>query len=615
MPEISTSGRTFFFIPAESRDWEHVVATFKDHLRKIDPQVDDILLKPYSLPEMRTALSQLLHVRMAHLYSLDCKVEDLERIVALDCIETMNNFLSERNEVMSKASVLRGLMSAYGHGDGERCSYPFYVDLINIIKGMQMMSGIYKEEEPVYASKDSTEVARNRSDHLDKLAMHCRQIMARYPSGIDKDIVQIRTGNRKRILDILGGDGYDWSDHVWQRKNTIRSTNDLSRFIDLSEQEAQAIDLAVKHRIPFGITPYYVSLMDKEPSRARDHAVRAQVIPNIRYLEMVLTRTAERKADLDFMKEGETSPVRLVTRRYPMIAIMKPYNSCAQICVYCQRNWEIRDVDIEGPVIDDKAVDTAIEWFVEHPMVSEILLTGGDPALLEDKTLKRVLKRFSELEHITRIRIGTRVPVVLPMRINGSFMDCLEEAHDPPNREVCIVTHVEHPYEITPEFIDSIQSIRRKGMSVYNQQVFTFENSRRFETAALRDLLKRSGVDPYYTFNTKGKEETEWFRVPIARILQERKEEARLLPGLTRTDEPVFNIPALGKNHLRAWQHHDMIMITPRGERVYEFHPWEKNIVKAPTYVHRDVPIIDYLDRLEGVGEDKSDYWSIWYYF
>jgi len=439
--------------------------------------------------------------------------------------------------------------------------------------------------------------------------------MGRYPTGLDASTVERRCENRKRILASIGGDESDWADHMWQRRNTIRRSEQLEGLIDLTEDERSAIDLAIKEHIPFGITPYYVSLMDKEPLRLRDHAVRAQVIPDLHYLRTVLSRTIIDKSELDFMKEGETSPIGLVTRRYPMIAIMKPYNSCAQICVYCQRNWEIREVDVDGPVIDDKAVDAAIEWFSEHPFVSEILLTGGDPAMLSDEKIRYILKRLSELDHITRIRIGTRVPVVLPMRFTGGLMDCLTEAHDPPNREVCVVTHVEHPYEVTPECVGAVQAVRKKGMSVYNQQVFTFENSRRFETALLRDLLKRSGVDPYYTFNTKGKEETEWFRVPIARILQERKEEARLLPGLTRTDEPVFNIPALGKNHLRAWQHHDMIMVTPEGERVYEFHPWEKNIVKAPTYVHRDVPIMNYLDRLEAAGEDKGDYWSIWYYF
>ncbi len=235
--------------------------------------------------------------------------------------------------------------------------------------------------------------------------------------------------------------------------------------------------------------------------------------------------------------------------------------------------------------------------------------------VMGDSVLAEVLSRLASIRHIRRIRIGTRLPVVLPMRFTEACIEMLHSFHVPPRRELCIVTHFEHSTEVTPEAMRAVQLLRRQGMAVYNQQVFTFENCRLFETVALRLALKQIGVDPYYTFNTKGKEETAHFRVPIARILQERKEEARLMPGIDRTDEPVFNIPGLGKNHLRAWQHHNLVTITPRGERVYEFHPWEKNISTASTYLYKDVPIADFLLRLEASGEDPSEYASIWYYF
>jgi lysine 2,3-aminomutase len=235
--------------------------------------------------------------------------------------------------------------------------------------------------------------------------------------------------------------------------------------------------------------------------------------------------------------------------------------------------------------------------------------------LLSDDQLSYLLNKVAGIEHIKRVRFGTRLPVVLPMRFNQDLITMFGEFNDPAYREVCLVTHFEHPYEVTPDTVRCINRVRREGLSVYNQQVFTMENSRRFETVALRLLLKQIGVDPYYTFNTKGKEETDWYRVPIARILQERKEESRMIPGLARTDIPVFNIPALGKNNLTSWQNHDLIMISPRGERIYEFHPWEKNIVAAPTYVYRDVPILNYLERLAQRSEDPREYSSIWYYF
>ena len=127
--------------------------------------------------------------------------------------------------------------------------------------------------------------------------------------------------------------------------------------------------------------------------------------------------------------------------------------------------------------------------------------------------------------------------------------------------------------------------------------------------------MKISGIDPYYTFNTKGKEETIDFRVPVARIEQERREEARLQPGLVRKDEPVFNVPRLGKSQLQAWQDHEVMMILPDGRRVYRFYSWEVRLVTALDYLYTDVAIFDYLKRLADDGENVADYDTIWYYF
>jgi len=226
-----------------------------------------------------------------------------------------------------------------------------------------------------------------------------------------------------------------------------------------------------------------------------------------------------------------------------------------------------------------------------------------------------MMYRLSRIKHVERIRIGTRTPVTLPQRITDSFVRDINHFHNPGKREVIIITHVEHPYEITPQMMEAVQKFRRYGMDVYNQLVYTFYNSRKFEAAALRDKLRLAGITPYYTFNTKGKEETDDYRVPIARLLQEQHEEARLLPGTVRTDEIVFNVPGLGKNYLRAVQHHDVISILPNGRRVYEFHPWEEKLFLADTYIYTDVSIYDYLKRLKAAGENTAHYKTIWYYY
>ncbi len=488
------------------------------------------------------------------------------------------------------------------------------MDFLYIALGSLGRSNIYREENLALPNFEGRKGAIVRSDYLDDLAEKCMNRINSYRSGLDVDVVAQRVANRQRILDLLGASMDDWKDHGWQQRNVFADAKSIGKIVTLSDDEVTGIDLANKNRMPFGITPYYLSLFDQEPSRKYDHAIRAQVIPPLSYVKSIL-ESRRAGAALDFMKEGQTSPVDLVTRRYPMIAILKPFNSCAQICVYCQRNWEIGHVSDPQSLASPESLSNALDWFKAHPMVTEVLVTGGDPALMEDGSLVDLLQRLSEIDHISRIRIGTRLPVVLPMRFTDKLVEAIGRFHSPPDKDLCVVTHFEHTYEVTPEAVEAVQKLRMHGIAVYNQQVFTIENSRKFETAALRLLLKQIGVDPYYTFNTKGKDETIWYRVPIARLLQERKEEARVLPGLSRTDEPVFNIPALGKNHLRAWQHHDVIMISPRGERIYEFHPWEKNITNAPTYVYADVPIWDYMLRIKERGEDIDEYRSIWYYF
>jgi lysine 2,3-aminomutase len=318
---------------------------------------------------------------------------------------------------------------------------------------------------------------------------------------------------------------------------------------------------------------------------------------------------------MDFMLERDTSPIEGITRRYPGIVILKPVLTCPQICVYCQRNWEIEDVYSSNAAISKDKLEKALQWIEDTPEIKEVLITGGDPLILSNAKIENMMYRLSRIKHVERIRIGTRTPVTLPQRVTDSFVRDINHFHNPGKREVIIITHVEHPYEITPQMMEAVQKFRRYGMDVYNQLVYTFYNSRKFEAAALRNKLRLAGVTPYYTFNTKGKEETDDYRVPIARLLQEQHEEARLMPGTVRTDEIVFNVPRLGKNYLRAVQHHDVISILPNGRRVYEFHPWEKKLFLADTYIYTDVSIYDYLKKLKAAGEDTAHYKTIWYYY
>jgi lysine 2,3-aminomutase len=447
------------------------------------------------------------------------------------------------------------------------------------------------------------------------MARRADKYMERYECGLDNNVIRRRSRNKYRILKYFKATDLEWGKHSWHLSHIIRSADTLKDLVKLSDEEYAAVQLAGRHKIPFGITPYYLSLIDYEPNGLRDRSVRAQVIPSLDYVRKMAEHKARQDHSMDFMLEKDTSPIEGITRRYPNIVILKPVLTCPQICVYCQRNWEIEDVYSTQAALATPQLDKAIEWIKETPEINEVLITGGDPFLLNNRKIETILSKLSANPNILRFRIGTRTPVTLPQRITESLVRNINRFHIPGKREVVIVTHFEHPYEITPSSMEAVQKFRRVGLEVYNQLVYTYYVSRKYEASLLRQKLRLIGVTPYYTFNTKGKEETKDYRTPIARLMQEQNEEARLLPGTVRTDEIVFNVPGLGKNYLKASQHHDVISILPDGRRVYEFHPWEKKLALVNTFCYQDVSIYDYLQRLKADGENLEDYKTIWYYY
>ncbi len=492
----------------------------------------------------------------------------------------------------------------------------FFAELTHLVLGLEgKVDPLQSESVHIAPSLSDRELALQRSEELDGLWAGVSAQMDRYEDGLSKEARRRRTKRRKKIQAALGATREQFADWQWQTAHIARNDEDLERMVPLSPREREAVHRATQGRLPFGVTPYYASLFDEKPAGDRDRALRAQVIPPPEYVDEMLANRDNRGCAFDFMLEHKTSPIDLITRRYPAIAILKPYNTCPQICVYCQRNWEIDEVMAPDALAGREELDAAIRFIEQHPALREILVTGGDPFCLPYDELFEILNRLAMIPHVDLIRIGTRTPVTLPMRITRKLARALGKLRIPGHREVCVVTHVEHPYEITPELVAAVNRLKRQGISVYNQLVYSFFVSRRFEACSLRMLLRRAGIDPYYTFMTKGKEETNAYRVPMARLLQEYKEEARLLPGSRRTDEPVYNVPGLGKNYLRAFQHRDLLAIMPDGARAYNFHPWEKGIINRESYVGYDIPILDYLSRLESIGEDAGNYESIWYYY
>lgn len=600
------------------------IEAYVNRLWEANPEIYALLKEGPSLEEARSKLYSYLEKAERRIFEVDNDLHILEKSTVREAIRVFKSIIGPVNEYRTGVSALNFLFRlAKGELDSlkHEISAGFLLEFINLFRGVDGRSNIYFESKqakkgiPDFLQMEGRRASEVRAEMLNELSSNMSKYLRKYPSGLEEEVITWRKANKKRILRYFNATESDWNNYQWHLKHVIRDAQPLFDLIELTEEQREAISLASKNKVPFGITPYYLSLMDNKLNIGYDHAIRAQVIPPLDYVQKMVENRESRGIQFDFMGEHDTSPVDLVTRRYPGIAILKPYNTCAQICVYCQRNWEIDQVLDPRALAKKEQIRGALEWMDENPAVGDVLITGGDPMVMRDDVLKGILEEVTAKKHVYRIRIGTRIPVVLPQRLSQKTVDLLASFVEYGKRQVSIVTHFEHPYEITPEAMAAVKRIREAGMMVYNQEVFTVENSRRFETVKLRLDLKSIGVDPYYTFNMKGKEETKKYMVPIARILQERKEEARLLPGLDRTDEPVFNVPKLGKNQLMAWQDHRLVMILPNGARVYEFHPWEKNIQPIPPYNYVDVPIYDYLEELATRGENIRDYRNIWFYY
>lgn len=556
----------------------------------------------------------------------------LEYATALESIKVFNNFISLRNEKIAGFSTLDYLWSLAKDNQEitEEISEGFLEEFIHLFKAMKgkadISSGWLKsllEKDGVkivdFTKIKGREAGISRSNYLDKLYEKIHGFINRYPSGCDDKLVKEREGNRQKILDYFGATINDWNDHYWHLKHIFKDKDgleNLKKLVPLTEEDIKAIEIAIENKIPFGITPYYLSLFDFSRSdRKNDYQVRSQVIPPIHYVTLMKEHRKERSYYFDFMGEHDTSPEELITRRYAMISILKPYDTCPQICVYCQRNWEITGPMMPEAVPSKESLDKALDWFAKHTSMKDVLITGGDPLALGDEQIKYIMDRLCQMEHVINIRWGTRTPVTVPMRITDKLAKLIGSYIEPGKRNVCIVTHIESSSEVTPELAKAVMKFRRQGIYVYNQLVYNLETSRRFQNVAARIAMKKAGVDPYYTFYPKGKEETEDYLVPVARLWQERKEEARLIPGIFRTDEPVFNVPRLGKNHVRAWQDRELIALNKEGRRIYLWHPWEKGIASVEPYIYKDLPIYKYLQELAKRGEDTEEYKSIWYYY
>jgi len=289
-----------------------------------------------------------------------------------------------------------------------------------------------------------------------------------------------------------------WNDPVWQRQNIVRNLADLGKFISLSDDEQEALASTVSE-FHLSITPYYASLMD--PQDPAD-PIRRQAVP---LAEEGLVHGHEQS---DPLAEENSSPVSGLTHRYPDRVLLVTTNFCYMYCRHCTRKriWK------QGEAAADKtAIDRMVDYIKSHPEIRDALVSGGDPLTLPLDQLEYILSRLRAIDHLEIIRIGSRVPVVMPMGITDDMLAVLEK-HQP----VWLNTQFNHPREVTPEAEAAVDRLLRAGIPVNNQTVLLKGVNEQSETMlALNQALLRAKIRPYYLFQCDPVVGTEHFRTPV----------------------------------------------------------------------------------------------------
>ena len=293
-----------------------------------------------------------------------------------------------------------------------------------------------------------------------------------------------------------------WFDWRWQLAHMLTSAEELGRVVALSSEERAGL-AASAQLFRTGITPYYASLMDP------DHAscpIRLQAIP----------RTAEadiREEELrDPLGEDSHMPAPSVVHKYPDRVLFLVVDRCGIYCRHCNRRRLVGGD--EPPTTAD--LEAGLEYIARTPRIRDVLMSGGDPLLLSTRRLSYLLGRLRAIRHVETIRIGTRLPVVCPMRIDAELTAALR-AHHP----LFINTHFNHEKELTPEARAGCERLVDAGIPVGNQTVLLrgVNSSVRSLRALMRGLL-RSRVRPYYLFQGDTVIGTDHLRTPVEAAME-----------------------------------------------------------------------------------------------
>ncbi|HHY51980.1 MAG TPA: lysine 2,3-aminomutase [Clostridiales bacterium] len=277
--------------------------------------------------------------------------------------------------------------------------------------------------------------------------------------------------------------GAEWEDWKWQFRNRITTVEQLEQVIHLTEKEKQNISLCLNN-FRMAITPYYASLMDPMDPKC---PIRMQAVPTINEMQVLPYEMA------DPLDEERESPVKNIVHRYPDRVLFLVTHMCSTYCRHCTRR---RTVGEEDFAISEAEIDAAVDYIAKNKAIRDVLISGGDPLTLSDETLENIIAKLRSIDHVEIIRIGTRVPVVMPMRITPKLLAMLRKYHP-----IWINTHFNHPKEITPASVKACADIVDAGIPLGNQSVLLRGINDNTET--MKELLLKlvkMRVRPYYLY-------------------------------------------------------------------------------------------------------------------
>ncbi len=290
----------------------------------------------------------------------------------------------------------------------------------------------------------------------------------------------------------------EWSDWRWQMRHAVRTPAALEQYVRLTADERRGLE-QTEGVFRFGLTPYYLSLIDKEHPFC---PVRMQAIP-------VADEARVRPGELrDPLGEDPVRRTEALVHKYPDRVLLLATDSCSVYCRHCTRRRITKGGEVE---LSRSELAKAVAYVRAHPEVRDVLISGGDPLLLSDERLEELLAPLRAIPHVEMIRIGTRLPVCLPMRVTEKLAQLLRRY-----APLYVVTHFNHPKEITPEARAACERLVDHGVPVENQAVLMrrLNSSPRIIKELMHACLKMR-VRPYYLHQMDVAQGLEHLRTPL----------------------------------------------------------------------------------------------------